>query len=66
MFKKLLAQTEYQLTTLTKFKLFLIAFIIVVGFYAWIIVGYGLFGKLEKINIAFAGRASDFSVDTSR
>ena len=63
MLKKFFAQTKYQLTILSPFKRFLIAFIIVCGFYAWIVAGYGLVGKLEKINIAFAGRASDYSLE---
>lgn len=66
MFKSPVRATVKQFTTLSTFKKFLIAFILVVGFYAWIIVGYGLVGKLERINIVFAGRASDFSLETSR
>lgn len=63
MFSKFIAQTKYQLTILTPIKRFLIAFIILCGFYAWIIAGYGLMGRLEKISIVFAGRASEYSLD---
>lgn len=50
-----------QVLSLSLLMRFLLAFALIGGFYAWIVVGFGLKGRLETITFGFSERAALFN-----
>lgn len=56
MFEKSLLSSARQLRDLTWTHRIIIGFILIIGFYAWIVFGFGLMGRIDVITAGFAER----------
>lgn len=56
MFEEFLLTSARQIRDLTWAHRILVGFVLLVGFYAWVVFGFGLFGKIDVITAGFAER----------